>query len=151
MHLGSRVLWGCSAPPMILFPSPQLCQNGGLSVSSLIGEREKRKVGGGRQSCYVWSKIPGWKRKFETVLCRNATASSFVAKLRGELFAHFHAVSDSPSTAHTFFPKCLSNHCQDLHRTFSEICTTFNATRCSFVGLIAKWHQTSYTTLNKRT
>jgi hypothetical protein len=29
--------------------------------------------------------------------------------------------------AHAFFPKCLSNHCQGLCQTFSEICTTFDA------------------------
>jgi hypothetical protein len=27
------------------------------------------------------------------VNCRDATASSFVAKVRGEVFAHFHAVA----------------------------------------------------------
>jgi hypothetical protein len=27
------------------------------------------------------------------VRCRNATASSFVAKFRGDVFAHFHAVA----------------------------------------------------------
>jgi hypothetical protein len=26
-----------------------------------------------------------------------------------------------------FFPERLSNHCQGLHRTFPEICTTFSA------------------------
>jgi hypothetical protein len=30
-------------------------------------------------------------------------------------------------TGHAFFPKRLSNHCQGLHRTFSEICTKFDA------------------------
>jgi hypothetical protein len=30
-------------------------------------------------------------------------------------------------TAHTFFPKLLSNHCQGLSLTFSEICTTFDS------------------------
>jgi hypothetical protein len=28
---------------------------------------------------------------------------------------------DFPCTA--FFPECLPNHCQDLRRTFSKICT----------------------------
>jgi hypothetical protein len=36
--------------------SPQLCRNGGLSVLSSIGETEKSKVGGGRQSCCFWQK-----------------------------------------------------------------------------------------------
>jgi hypothetical protein len=29
----------------------------------------------------------------KTVRCRDATAISFVAKFRGEVFAHFHAVA----------------------------------------------------------
>jgi hypothetical protein len=36
-------------------------------------------------------KFPCEKRMCETVRCRDATASSFVAKVRGEVFAHFHA------------------------------------------------------------
>jgi hypothetical protein len=36
--------------------------------------------------------IPLWKRKCETVRCRDAAANSFVIKVRGEVFAHFHAV-----------------------------------------------------------
>jgi hypothetical protein len=30
-------------------------------------------------------------------------------------------------TTHTFFSECLSTHCQGLHRSFSEICTKFDA------------------------
>jgi hypothetical protein len=44
---------------------------------------------------------------------------------------------DFPCTAHAFFPERLSNHCQGLHHTFSEICTKC----CPFVGSIAKSHQ----------
>jgi hypothetical protein len=33
------------------------------------------------------------EKKCETVRCRDETASSFVAKFRGEVFAHFHAVA----------------------------------------------------------
>jgi hypothetical protein len=40
-----------------------------------------------------WPKIPWWRRKCDTVRCRDATASSFVAKVRGEVFAHFHALA----------------------------------------------------------
>jgi hypothetical protein len=36
---------GCSAPYAILHRSPQLCQNGGLSVLSSIGETQKGRVG----------------------------------------------------------------------------------------------------------
>jgi hypothetical protein len=34
-------------------------------------------------------------------------------------------------TAHAFFPERLSNHCQGLRRTSSEICTKFGAIRLS--------------------
>jgi hypothetical protein len=44
LHPESRVFLGCSTPLAILPPSPQLCQNGGPSVSSSIGEREKKNV-----------------------------------------------------------------------------------------------------------
>jgi hypothetical protein len=40
---------------------------------------------------FLLKTIPWWKRKCETVRCRDATASSFVTKVRGEVFAHFHA------------------------------------------------------------
>jgi hypothetical protein len=33
---------------------------------------------------------------------------------------------DFPHTAHTFLPESLSNHCQCLCSTFSEICTKFD-------------------------
>jgi hypothetical protein len=33
------------------------------------------------------------KRRCETVRCHDSTASSFVAKVRGEVFAHFHTVA----------------------------------------------------------
>jgi hypothetical protein len=33
------------------------------------------------------------KSKYETVHCRDATASSFIAEVRGEVFARFHAVA----------------------------------------------------------
>jgi hypothetical protein len=36
-------------------------------------------------------KIPGCKVKCETVRCRDATASSFVAKVRDEVFAHLRS------------------------------------------------------------
>jgi hypothetical protein len=40
-----------------------------------------------------WSKIPWSRRKQEMVCCHDATASSFVAKVWGEVFAHFHSVA----------------------------------------------------------
>jgi hypothetical protein len=56
-------------------------------------EAEKSRLDCGRQSCCFSLQIPWWKGKCESVRCRDATASSFVAKVRGEAFAHFHAVA----------------------------------------------------------
>jgi hypothetical protein len=38
---------------------------------------------------------------------------------------------DVPCTAHASLPERLFNHCQGLHRTFSETCTQFDAVRLS--------------------
>jgi hypothetical protein len=52
--------------------------------------KQKSKMSMGRQSCcFLVKKIPG----VEMVRFRDATATSFVAKVRGEVFAHFHAVA----------------------------------------------------------
>jgi hypothetical protein len=40
-----------------------------------------------------WSKMPWWKRKCGMVHCHDATVSYFVAKVWGEVFAHFYAVA----------------------------------------------------------
>jgi hypothetical protein len=75
-----------------------LCQNGGLSVLSSIGETEESKVGGGRQSfCFCKKKILMRKQmRWCSVLMQQ---SVFVAKVRREVFAHFHAVAAKrPST-----------------------------------------------------
>jgi hypothetical protein len=93
MHSGNRVLLGCSESPVILPQSPQMCQNGCLTVLSSIEETEKSRVGRVLQSLSFWSKTPWWKKKCEKVRRHDATASSFVAKVRGEVFAHFHAVA----------------------------------------------------------
>jgi hypothetical protein len=42
---------------------------------------------------FLVKKIPPWKRKCETVRCRDATSSSFVTKVQGEVFTQFHAVT----------------------------------------------------------
>jgi hypothetical protein len=54
---------------------------------------QKSGMGGERQSSRFWSKIPYWKWKCEMVRCCDATPSYFVAKVRGEVFANFHAVA----------------------------------------------------------
>jgi hypothetical protein len=68
-------------------------QNGGLLFLSSIGETEKFRVSGEGQSCCFWSQILWWKRQCEMVRCRDATARTFVAKVRGEVFVYFHAVT----------------------------------------------------------
>jgi hypothetical protein len=47
-----------------------------------------------RDNTYILfgQKFPGEKGS-ETVRYRDVTASSFVSKVRGEVFAHFHAVA----------------------------------------------------------
>jgi hypothetical protein len=74
------------------FDHLSLCQNGGLSVLSSIGETENSRVSGGWQSSFG-KKTPWWKRKCEAVRCHDAAASSFVAKVHVEVFACFHAVT----------------------------------------------------------
>jgi hypothetical protein len=68
-----------------------LC-HGSLSVLSSIAETEKSVVGAGRKSCFFGQKFPGEKES-ETVRGSEARASSFLAKVRGEVFAHFQAVA----------------------------------------------------------
>jgi hypothetical protein len=43
---------------------------------------------------YLVRTIPGGKGSVR-LRCRDATVSSFVAKVRGEIFAHFHAVTSN--------------------------------------------------------
>jgi hypothetical protein len=86
MHPGSRVLWGCSAPPAILPPSPQLCQNGSLSVMSSIGETENSlrgpsqasRAGGGLKSYCFCQEFDG-EETSEAVRCRDGTAKVAVS------------------------------------------------------------------------
>jgi hypothetical protein len=92
MHPGNRVLWWCAAPLAILPRSPQLCENGGLSVLSSIGETEKTTVGKDRQACCFWPMRPWWRRNYKKVRCHDATAGSFVVEVWAEVFAQFHTV-----------------------------------------------------------
>jgi hypothetical protein len=54
----------------------------------LQSEKQKSMVSRGRQLYCFWSKIPWWKKKCETVRCRDA-----IAYVRGEVFAQFHVVT----------------------------------------------------------
>jgi hypothetical protein len=56
---------------------------------------KQRKIGwvGTTVMLFLVKKIPWWKMKCDRVRCRDAVASSFVvAKVRSEVFSHFHAV-----------------------------------------------------------
>jgi hypothetical protein len=147
MHPGSRVLWECSVLPAVLPPSPQLCQNGSLSI--LSSTAKQRKVGGGDESCCFGQKFHCEKG---SEMCCDATASSLVTKAQGEVFAYslwtFPLMTENDEHAlyfalhlpclfwsrwvwtfyvHLmFFPERLPNHCQGLRHTFSEICTEFD-------------------------
>jgi hypothetical protein len=57
------------------------------------GPSQASRVGGGRQSCCFLVKNFLMKIKCETVLCRDATASSSVNNVQGAVFTHFHAVA----------------------------------------------------------
>jgi hypothetical protein len=91
MQPRSRVLRGCSASPALLPRSPQLCQNGDISVLSSLWETEESRVPW--TTVVLVKKNPWWERKYETVHCSDATARSFVTNVRGEVFSHFHVVA----------------------------------------------------------
>jgi hypothetical protein len=59
---------------------------------SSIGEPEKVGCVGDYSHVVFDKEFPGEKESVRTVRC-DATARSFVAKVRGEVFAHFHVVA----------------------------------------------------------
>jgi hypothetical protein len=72
---------------------------------SSIGKTEKSRVDGEWQSCCILSNIPWRGKKCASVRCCDATASYFVAKVRGEVFAHFNAVAvERNSSMRTVWP-----------------------------------------------
>jgi hypothetical protein len=52
-----------------------------------------RTVGGAWQPFYVSPETTGWGRKCETGRCPSEAAKSVLAKVRGDVFARFHAVA----------------------------------------------------------
>jgi hypothetical protein len=58
------------------------------SITSIVSEWRPSSFG-----MLFMLKIRRWKRKCETLRCRDATASSFVVKVRDKVFTHFHAVA----------------------------------------------------------
>jgi hypothetical protein len=92
MHPGRRFLWGCSGPSTILTRSPQLCQNGAFQFYLRSGKQ--RKVGWVENDSHVvLVKNSMVKEEVWDGGCSDATASSFVAGVRGEVFAHYYAVA----------------------------------------------------------
>jgi hypothetical protein len=82
----------------------------------------------------VWS-----KRKCETMSCHDATAGSFVAKVRGEVFAHFQPIAVE---RHSSMRNCLA--CQHefygtipfmSKKMMSMLLTLFFACLAFFFGL----------------
>jgi hypothetical protein len=70
-----------------------LCQNGGLSVVSSARETEKVGLVVGDSRVAFGKRLHGAKKKCETVRCRDAADSSFVANAWGEVFAPLYAVA----------------------------------------------------------
>jgi hypothetical protein len=94
MHPGSRVLGGCLARLRFYLDYFNCVEM--VALQFYLQSWKHRKlgwVGGEDRHVVFWSKIPWWEGKCEAVLCRDSTASSSVAKVRGEVFAHFHAVA----------------------------------------------------------
>jgi hypothetical protein len=59
-----------------------------------VQSRKQRKVGlvGDDSHVVFGQKFHGERKKFEMVCSHDATASSFVAKVQGEVIAHFHSM-----------------------------------------------------------
>jgi hypothetical protein len=143
------------------------------AFQSYLQVAEKRNVEWMGDNSHV---AAGEKRERETMHCCDTTASSSVAKVWCEVFAHFHAsaikchssmrnwlfglpgrcqrkwwacpwLCSSPLSP---FLVCtaLSNHCQCFCHTFPRLAQYL----CTLaVGSITKSHQATYTTPNKRT
>jgi hypothetical protein len=56
-----------------------------------LGKTEKSRVGGDDSHFVFGQEFPGEKGSVRQY--RDATTGSFAAKVRGEVFAHFHAVA----------------------------------------------------------
>jgi hypothetical protein len=59
-------------------------------------------------------------------LCQNDEHALEFALHLSRLFSAVSNSLDYQCTAHSFFPECLSNHCQGLHSTFPKICTKYD-------------------------
>jgi hypothetical protein len=99
----------------------------------------------------VWIKLfCFWrKRKRETVRCYDATARSFVAKVRGEVSSHFDEVAIECHNMSTINPALVTsdgpgNFFLNFAQNFLHIC-------CSFVGYTVPSDQARFTTPIKRT
>jgi hypothetical protein len=105
-----------NALPVILLQSPQLCENYGLSVLSSIGNREKLQgTKSGEQGrwgmtvmLFLVKTFPAEKRNVRRCLVvMQQPVSSFIAKVWGEVLAHFHAVAIKSNSSITVRPARL--------------------------------------------
>jgi hypothetical protein len=82
----------CSAPPAILLDHLSCVKM--TAFQFYLQSGKQRKVEWVGDDSRFWLKILWCKRKYEMVRCRDATAISFVPKVRSEVFEHFHAVAE---------------------------------------------------------
>jgi hypothetical protein len=76
--------------------------------------------------------LPGWILCEQSPWCQlKLWASSWFCYLPVSPFS-FTVNLDLSCTVHAFFPESLSNHCQGLRRTFSEIFTQFGTVLLSY-------------------
>jgi hypothetical protein len=82
----------CTVPSAILPQSSQLCQ---VAFRFCLQSRKQKQIIWVLEDRHIvfGQKLPGEKRKRETVRCRDATPSSIAPKVRGEVFSHFHAIA----------------------------------------------------------
>jgi hypothetical protein len=63
------------------------------AFSFIFARGNREKYGKWKPPVMLFLSKISWRKKSETVHCRDATASSFVAKVRDEVFAHFQVIA----------------------------------------------------------
>jgi hypothetical protein len=91
----------------ILPRSPQLTKWQAALQFYLQSGKQKSRVGGDDSHVAFCQKFPGEKGTVRQC-CNDATASYFVAKVRGEAVAHFHAVAMKRHSSLRNWLFCLS-------------------------------------------
>jgi hypothetical protein len=101
MFPGSPFLSECQALSAIWPGPPNWCQTGILSGSIEFLEigrshrvpNQGSAVSGGWQPFCISPETAGWGQKCKTGHCHGKAARSVLAKVRGDIFTHFHAVT----------------------------------------------------------